>query len=276
VLPVTVDDGAGEASPAGGAVGVGTWLTSAEFRDLKVTSGGTTLYAGDLASGMGAFRQQGDGQWSVEDGVLRQTKSSENVRAYIGDKSWGNYTYSLKARKLDGSEGFLIPFAVTDENAKCWWNLGGFSNSRHCVEIGGSSVAEAGGSIETGRWYDIRIELQGRSVRCFLDGKLIHDFKLPETRPLYASATCDNASGELILKVINTGAVALDVDIALDGAKTRAKSARVTQLSSADPTDENSLDEPKKVAPVTKVVALGDTPFRQTFPGNSVTVLRVK
>jgi len=29
------------------------------------------------------------------------------------------------------------------------------------------------GKIETNRWYDIRIEVQGPSVKAYLDGKLV-------------------------------------------------------------------------------------------------------
>ena len=31
------------------------------------------------------------------------------------------------------------------------------------------------GRIETDRWYDIKIELAGNRIRCYLDGELIHD-----------------------------------------------------------------------------------------------------
>ena len=28
--------------------------------------------------------------------------------------------------------------------------------------------------IETGRWYDLKVEVQGRHVTCYLDGKVMH------------------------------------------------------------------------------------------------------
>ena len=87
---------------------------------------------------------------------------AENVRAFAGDKNWSNYTYSLKARKLGGAEGFLIPFLVKDEEAKAWWNIGGWGNIRHGIELDGIAGADVPGSIQTGRWYDIRIEVKGR------------------------------------------------------------------------------------------------------------------
>jgi len=56
------------------------------------------------------------------------------ARAFVAGKFWTDCTYSLKARKLGGAEGFLIPFNVRDENAKSWWNLGGWGNTRHTIE----------------------------------------------------------------------------------------------------------------------------------------------
>ena len=68
------------------------------------------------------------------------------------------------------------------------------------------------GRIETGRWYDIRIELSGDAIRCYLDGKLIHDVVAARAKPLYAVASRVDASGEVILKVVNVSAVAQDTD----------------------------------------------------------------
>ena len=35
--------------------------------------------------------------------MLRQNGNADNVRAIAGDKSWTDYTYTLKARKLGGA-----------------------------------------------------------------------------------------------------------------------------------------------------------------------------
>ncbi len=176
----------------GGAIGVGTWLTQAEFKDIKVTKGGpkTSLFSCDFAEGTKGWKLL-RGDWKAQDGVLRQNSSADNVRAIAGDKSWTDYTYSLKARKLGGAEGFLILFNVRDENRKSWWNLGGWGNQRHAIEMGGLVGQDVPGSIETGRWYDIRIETSGKTIKCYLDGKLIHDVTPPVLKSLYASASRD-------------------------------------------------------------------------------------
>jgi hypothetical protein len=107
VLPVAVTSPAMEQSSSeegrGGAIGVGTWLTQAEFKDIKVTKDGQTLFSCDFIEGTKGWKLL-RGDWKAQDGVLRQNSSADNVRAIAGDKSWTDYTYSLKARKLSGAE----------------------------------------------------------------------------------------------------------------------------------------------------------------------------
>jgi alpha-L-arabinofuranosidase len=47
-------------------------------------------------------------------------------------------------------------------------------------------------------------------------------------------------------------------------------------LTSADPRDENTLDEPTKVVPRSQPLSAAGPVFKHSFPGNSLTVLRVK
>jgi len=276
VLPVTLD-APSEVDPASvqGKIGVGTWLTQAEFKDIKVTSGDKTLFSCDFADGAKGWKML-SGDWKAEGGALRQSGRAENCRAVAGDKTWGDYTYTLKARKTGGEEGFLILFRVGDESQKSWWNIGGWGNSRHAIEIGGVSENSVPGKIETGRWYDVRVEVKGPSIRCYLDGQLIHDAKCPEMKHLYASATLAKAGGEVILKVVNVSSTARTTDIKLNGVGKLTSPATAIVLTSGNPSDENTLDNPTKVAPVTENVTTSGTAFRHAFPGNSVTVLRLK
>jgi len=275
VLPITVDTPPAAMEPRSGGIGVGTWLTQAEFKDIRVTRDGETLYACDFVNGTQGWKLLGGGQWEARDGVLRQNGRGENIRAIAGDKAWTNYTYTLKARKLGGAEGFLILFHVNDENAKSWWNLGGWGNRRHGIEIGGI-VTEKEGHIETGRWYDIRIELQGSNIKCYLDNQLVHDVKHSSVDSLYASATLDQRTGETILKVVNASAEPVETDVELQGASKVEGPATMVLLTSDASTDENTLDQPKKVAPRTVSLTIRQPAFRHTFPANSLSILRLK
>lgn len=162
------------AEPIRGMVGVGTWATRAEFRDIRVTKDGRTLFASDLGRGLQGW-QTVRGAWEVEGDVLRQTSDEDDARALIGDPSWNDYTLTLKARKLSGKEGFLILFGMPDARTKSWWNLGGWGNRQHGLEVPGTAAERVDGRIETGRWYEIKVELSGNTVRAHLDGDLVHE-----------------------------------------------------------------------------------------------------
>jgi alpha-L-arabinofuranosidase len=273
-LPITVDSPNMEAAPNSGAIGVGSWRTRVEYKDIQVTSGGKTLYASDFAAGTNGWRFLGPGEWSVADGTLRQSSDNEFVRAIIGDKSWTNYTYSLKARKLGGNEGFLVLFRVNNDDDKSWWNLGGWGNTAYGIEMN-DVVTQIPGSIQTGRWYDIRVEVTGPTVKCYLDGKLIHSVQHASLPSLYASATRDSKSGDLILKVVNGASEKIDTAIHLEGAPKLSGAGQSIVLSSDNPSDENSLDAPTKVSPKTLPLSVSGPDFQQVFPGNSLTVLRI-
>ena len=274
VLPCTVESVSAEAPVENGMVGVGTWVTQAEFKDIKVTRGDEVLLACDFAYGTKGGKLH-SGEWKTEGGVLRQTSGAEGVRAVIGDKKWNNYTYTLKARKLGGAEGFLILIGVDQDNQKSWWNIGGWGNKQYGLEMPGVEEAKVDGSIETGRWYDIKVELKGGNIKCYLDGKLIHDAQRAPLKALYASSTLSKDGKEVILKVVNTSASELASDVTLNGAKGVSKKAKAIVLASADAMDENTLDAPKKVAPAEITIDHAAQSFKHTFPGNSVTVRRL-
>jgi len=198
-----------------------------------------------------------------------------------GDPNWRDYTLSLRARKLGGAEGFLIMFRVRDDDNWYWWNLGGWGNSKHAVEqcvAGGKSIVsnEVPGSIETGRWYDIRIEVQGTRIRCYLDGKLIHDFEEKPLPVLYAVASRNRRTREVILKVVSVSDRAVESEIRLQGVRSLQPSGKVIQLTSDSLDDENSLDNPKRVAPVESTLRGVSPQFRYTFPKYSLTVIVLK
>jgi alpha-L-arabinofuranosidase len=252
---------------------VGTWLTQAEYKDIKVTRDGQTLYAFDPAQGTKGWRLHG-GSWNVVDGALRQTGRGENIRAIIGDSNWSEYTLSMKARKISGDEGFLVLFNVKDDNAKSWWNIGGWGNRQHAVEMGGIAGRPVNGKVETGRWYDLRVEVKGDLIKCFLDDQLVQEVGYPSIKALYASAV--KARDEVVLKLVNASFEPQPAVIQLNGVSKVKGAARAIVLTSEKSTDENSLAQPNKVAPVSSTVKFTGNTLNHTFPPNSVTVLRLK
>jgi alpha-L-arabinofuranosidase len=280
-LPTRVQSPNALTDAARGAVGLGTWETQAEFRNLKVVSAqGETLFAADFGQGAAGWRTV-RGAWQATEGSYRQTELAQDCRAVAGDSNWTDYTITLQARKLGGAEGFLILFRVRDDQNWYWWNIGGWGNTRHAVErsIGGSKMLacpQVAGSIETGRWYDIRIEVQGARIRCYLDGQLIHDFEDAPMPALYAVASRREPSREVILKVVNVSDRPQETEVRLQGGRRLASRAKVITLTSDSPDAENSLEHPTRVAPVERTLEGVAPSFRYTFPPHSLTVMVLK
>src|SRR5208283_5162743 len=99
-LPTEVQAPDVEATEPGGRVGVGTWNTAAEFKDIQVTApDGKVLFASDFSHGTQGWKLLGDGaRWQAQDGALRQTAEMEFIRALAGKREWTDYTLTLKAR----------------------------------------------------------------------------------------------------------------------------------------------------------------------------------
>jgi alpha-L-arabinofuranosidase len=273
-LPTSVESPSAETPFRSGAVGVGTWRTRAEFKDFRVTQGDKVLFASDFAQGTDGWKLLGGGDWHTTGNLLRQDSEAEFIRALVGDKSWNDYTISVKARKLGGQEGFLVLFRVNNDGDKCWWNVGGWGNAQHGIELN-EIMIQTPGRIETGRWYDLRVEVKGQNIKCYLDGKLVHDFNQAGLPSLFASATQDQKAGQVILKVVNGNEKAMDTEINIQGAKQLAGTGQALVLSSENPMDENTLAQPDKVSPKSEAFTVPGPSFRHTFPGNSVTVLRL-
>jgi alpha-L-arabinofuranosidase len=265
-----------EAKPVviAGQIGVGTWDATAEFKEVRVESGGQTLYASDFAKGTAGWKPDG-GQWSVSDGLYRQNRRGQGL-SYFGDAAWTDCTLTLKARKLSGGEGFLIVFGRKDRE-RYWWNLGGWGNSQHAIEFNQLPVGRpVRGRIESDRWYDIKVQLNGARIRCYLDGELLHDATAPSVQRFFTVAGRETATGDVIVKAINTGDDSVSGTLKVSGAKQVAREATVTVLKAASLSDNNSLDEPTKVGPVETQTGNAGQEFSQEFAPHSLTILRLK
>ena len=91
-------------------------------------------------------------------------------------------------------------------------------------------------------------------------------------------AGLDQQTGDVVLKVVNVSPAPMPAAIDLRGVKHKSNSATITVLAAADPSVENTLEEPTKIVPVTTEINSQDEDFgqgRHVFPANSVTVMRL-
>ncbi|MFZ3593384.1 alpha-L-arabinofuranosidase C-terminal domain-containing protein [Streptomyces sp. BH104] len=266
--------------PISGAVGLSTWATSAAYDDVSVTDAdGKTLLSDDFSGNAAQWTGSGKGTWTVQDGQYVQSDAAaENTLVTAGDPSWRNYDLHVKATKKSGKEGFLVAFGVKDTGNYYWWNLGGWNNTQSAVEQavngGKSTLVSKAGSIETGRAYDVDIKVRGRQVTLYLDGQEWGSFKDDKpAEPFRQVVTKDRKTGDLIVKVVNAQDSAARTKVDLGGADV-ADSAAVTTLTAA-PDAENTATE-RPVKPATSTFNGVADRFTYTFPGNSVTFLRIK
>jgi alpha-L-arabinofuranosidase len=257
-----------------GTIGVGTWNTAAEFKDIRVEKGGQVLYACDFSQSATDWKTDG-GSWSVADGAYRQSDSVVGL-SYFGDESWTDYTLSLRARKIKGAEGFLVAFGHKGQD-KYWWNVGGWGNTEHAIEFNQNPVGpQVAGSVETDRWYELKVELSGTRIRCYLDGKLVHDETARAPERFFALAGRDDSGHHLLLKVINAGAEPVNAQLQFQNAGRIAREAEVTLLTSSKPTDSNSLENPAGIRPVTSKIQLDPANCVREFPPYSFSLLRLE
>jgi alpha-N-arabinofuranosidase len=91
----------------------------------------------------------------------------------------------------------------------------------------------------------------------------------------YATASREERSGEIILKAVNATSNPVKANLRLNGVARIASQASATVLTSASLTDENSLREPTKVAPVAATIRAAVPEFQYTFKPYSLTILRI-
>jgi alpha-L-arabinofuranosidase len=243
-------------------VGFGTWNTRATFETNKDMD---YVY----------------GDWQKEGNTVRQTGHKDAtlcIEKSIIDSD--HYTCKFRARKDEGAEGFIIIFNYVDEKNYCWVNFGGWTNSQHAIEQisnGGKLLADSKrGRIKAGRWYDVTLQVNGDSVKAWLDNELVFDtvLKHDDTKGIFSSATIDDASGELIVKVANTSDAATTARLNLKNFK--PASARVVSLAANDGMEENTLDTPTAIHPVEQLLSPENGSILLDVPPYSLNIVRIK
>ena len=272
--------------PLDGGVFLSTWATQAAYDDVVVTdnSSGNVLFSEsfDDAAAVAENWAPVAGSWAVQDGEYVQSGTANDARSVPTDGydvDWSNYTLELDARKISGNEGFLVGFAAGGPNDYYWWNLGGWNNTRSVLQRadGGSAgevAALEGQALETGRDYQVKVVVDGRTIELYLDGELQLTYTEPAEKSLYQVVTHDEDTGEMIVKVVNPGASTARTDVSVTGAFEVASDVAVTEMV-ADPSAANTKADKTQVVPVDRTWDGGANAFAYDFPAHSVTFLRL-
>ena len=266
-----------QVKPAVCRVGMGTWSTQVSFED----KGYTDANGNALPMTLQELPTDVRGDWKVDGNIIKQTSNGEScIRLNPGEITSEGYIYKVRARKDAGNEGFLLIFNYVDDKNYCWLNLGGWNNTQHGIEqiVDGAKgqVATVSGNIETGRWYDIELKVKGDSIFASLDGKEIFASKLrANTLPgVFSTATLDENTGEVILKVANTSSENTTAEICLQG-KT-ISNAKLIRLSAKNGKEENTIDNPTNVYHTETFVTTSTDGAVVEIPANSLNIFRLK
>ncbi|WP_243740717.1 alpha-L-arabinofuranosidase C-terminal domain-containing protein [Streptomyces sp. 8K308] len=277
-LPVTVT-GAPQEPPVPEsprrAVRIGTGAdTRAEFTDARVASpGGDPAPAPDFT----AWNAE-SGTWVTDgEGGVRQTAGGTDAKLLLPDAVDGpSYAFSVRARKTGGAEGFVLGFAGTSPGSWYQWTLGGSLNRSTWLQRVDDGVQDdlsdrVALPVETGRWYDLRVEVDGLRIRCYRDSELVHDIEdiRPVPEVFAVSAVRDSTAGDVIVKIANATPEPVPVRLRLTSGDADADVLRTTLTISPDAT---SRFEP---APATPVEDRLTGPVCD-IPPHSFTVLRTR
>ena len=280
-LGTTVEFTPAAAKPIAGPVGLGTWNTSAEFNDLRVERDGQVVYQSDFAQGARGWspvtgRGQGSrGTWTTAEGVYRQSTNAVAF-SYLPAVDASNTTISVRARKISGAEGFLV-FGGMVDGRRVQWNIAGWNNTQSAIQANDAIVGRGvRHQVETGRWYDLRLEVRGRTVRGYVDGQLINEATYPRIDTVLGIAGRDDRTGDVVIKMLNTGDAPAAITVNLANTRNLPSTARVITLQSAQPTDENSFADPRKIVPVETTRSNVGSTFAQELPAYSLTVVRIR
>lgn len=187
-------DGASELQLA--CVGVGASYTGTQVNICNVRLSASTLRP--LADGPSAVplpleivvssaseltREQSKGTWRIQSGELVGQDGRGPWMIEFGSPTWQDYEFTMEAmRTADAGEGFLVAFRVAGSRYFYYLNLGGWRNQRAAIQRypddngrGYRMLRDCPCTIETNRWYRIRVRCEGSHVVASLDDKVLLD-----------------------------------------------------------------------------------------------------
>lgn len=263
-----------------GGIGLGTWDTQAEFKDVEVSQGPITLYHSDFINNENEWSKV-RGEWTMKDGALAQTAEGPQRLAMLS-RQFDTCTIRLKARRMGGLNAFMIPFAVKDSNTYLrahigsWWNASCvFESVTEGYEVAGiSDQKRLAKPIETGRWYDVRIVIGMNKVDCYLDEELLMSYTPPPK--VFALAGRNEKTGEIVVKMINAGEAPVKTAININGAKKIHQEVTLSSIAAESDLSENSFDKPMQFIPVNTKLKIDPLKPEIELSRYSINVLRIK
>ena len=275
-----------------GFVGLGTWNTTAEFDNVRVTDNetGEVLSEDSFDSPLWFmdWYKKTDGRWYVADGKFTQSELYPDYNelgscVYYGDSDWSNYTFTVEATKTDGEEGFYIPFLIEDENNCFYWNIGGWGNTKSALQriTDGAKTGALNGTateftVEKGTTYEIKIVVDGVNIKGYIDNVLMFDYdaESDSNAEAYQVVSTDE-SGDIIIKLVNVTENDRTFAIDISNIENIESTAKVYQVKGESLADDNILGQEEMCKMVEFTIDGVSDNFNYTVPQYSATVIRI-
>ena len=189
-----------------------------------------------------------------------------------------HYIITVKGEMLYGRQGFMLQYGNRDEKNRYQWEIGGWQNMDSALtqDIAGrnSCLTQSSFTVAADREYELKLEIEGRHLRAYIDGELIHEIHHAPVKiePLYTAASIDRQSGDVIVKLVNVQKRPIDTVLHMEGIEQAKGTAYI--MSGFALEDENSFAEPLKVSPREEEIQLTQGCCSCHIDGESVQVLR--
>ena len=123
-----------------------------------------------------------EGAWTVNGEVLQATAGAAESRFRFGSEAWRDYELTLDMMRPAGS-GVLAVGVRSNRNANYVLSMGGAGGfdlartadnprTRRPETI---VLQNAAGTLENGRWYNVRLKIERERLQVTVDGKLLFD-----------------------------------------------------------------------------------------------------
>jgi len=260
-----------------GGIGLGSYATQCEYKDITITTADGKVQKVSASQ----FKPK-KGEWIVEGDIIRQTSNEQLTVAQLPDFSADSYTLQLKARKLSGMEGFFIYYGLDERGMNGYGaNIGGWNNRTTAIQpmrrgrVNDVLGRRARQSVDENKWYDVKIDVTPMAVTLYVDGQEMTVARPAESTRQCCQAGYDEATGEMVIKVVNGTNQPYRRSFAISGATTVIPTGKVITLC-GDANDENTFEQPTKLAPQTTLFGHFGKQFDYEFAPMSFTIMRIK
>ena len=206
-----------------------------------------------------------EGAWTVNGGVLETAGGTGDSQFHFGDESWRDYEISVDLMRAAG-DGVLRVAARSNRHANFALSMGGPDGFELTQTVDNPQtrrpetivLRKAAGKLENGRWYNVRLRVEGARLQVRVDDKVLFDLSatggpvngqafvgVRGGGASFAHLSVKRADGLELLGGVPTparhwyasgaGEIALDTDLPLNGAQSLRMVARGTDSGVEQP-----------------------------------------